>query len=111
MQYLTNAINNLALLEATNAKQNHGTTYASHHEAYGVLAEEVQEAGEEHKSIQQHMEQLLRFVRTDYTEGIADCLAVLKQDAIRAAAESVQVAAVCQKWLDMMGGTENVSHP
>lgn len=111
MQHLTNVINNLSLLEATNAKQKHGATYASHHEAYGVLAEEVQEAGEEHKSIKQHMEQLLRFVRTDYTEGIADCLKVLKQDAIRAAAESVQVAAVCSKWLDMMGGAENVIHP
>ena len=29
----------------------------------------------------------------------------------RAAAESVQVAAVCSKWLDMMGGAENVIHP
>lgn len=107
MEYLTNAITNLALLEATNAKQNHGTTYASHHEAYGILAEEVQEAGEEHKSIQKHMEQLLRFIRTDYTEGVEDCLKVLKQDAIRAAAESVQVAAVCQKWLEGLENAEN----
>lgn len=101
----------IAASETGRAKEVHGTTYASHHEAFGVLAEEVQEAGEEHKSVQKHMEQLLRFVRTDYTEGIADCLRVLMQDAIRAAAESVQVAAVCSKWLDMMGGAENVSHP
>lgn len=108
---LSDILHILAESESNRAKEIHGATYASHHEAYGVLAEEVQEAGEEHKSVQQHMEQLLRFVRTDYTEGIADCLRVLKQDAIRAAAESVQVAAVCSKWLDMMGGTENVSHP
>ena len=98
-------------VECDLAKHRYGTTYASHHEAYGVLAEEVQEAGEEYKSVQQHMEQLLRFVRTDYTEGIVDCLKVIHQDAINAAAESVQVAAVCSKWLDMMGGAENVSHP
>lgn len=99
----------IASSETGRAKEVHGTTYSSHHEAYGVLAEEVQEAGEEHKSVQKHMEQLLRFVRTDYTEGIADCLKVLKQDAIRAAAESVQVAAVCEKWMEGLDHAEDES--
>lgn len=102
MQHLICPISALVPQEVERAKENHGPAYASHHESYGVLAEEVQEAGEEHKSVQKHMEQLLRFVRTDYTEGIVDCLKVIHQDAINAAAESVQVAAVCSKWLDGM---------
>lgn len=107
LDHITHIVNSAIRIELAYAQRDNGQVFHSSHEAYGVLAEEVQEAGEEHKSIQQHMEQLLRFVRTDYTEGIADCLRVLKQDAIRAAAESVQVAAVCGKWLDTMGGEGN----
>ena len=107
MQNLTNAITNLALLEATNAKQNHGTTYASHHEAFGVLAEEVQEAFHELNTVKRNMDYLLRYIHADDVEGIRLAVDAIKAKAILAAAESVQVAAVCQKWLDMMGGEGN----
>lgn len=100
MQHLTNAINNIALLEATNAKQKHGTTYASHHEAYGVLAEEVQEAFYELNTAKRNMDYLLRYIHADDAEGIRLAVDAIKAKAILAAAEAVQVAAVCQKWLE-----------
>lgn len=111
MQHLTNAINNLALLEVTNAKQNHGTTYASHHEAYGVLAEEVQEAFDELDTVKATMAYLLRYVRPGDVEGIRLALNAIKANAVNAAAESAQVAAVCQKWLDWMGGEKSAGNP
>lgn len=58
MQYITNAITNLAMIETTNAKQIHGTTYASNHEAFGVLAEEVQEADDDLGDVKRYMEHL-----------------------------------------------------
>lgn len=93
--------------ETQRAKEIYGADYASQSEAFGVLAEEVQEAGEEHKEILTLVDHLLRFVRSDYRDGIVDRLAVMREAALREAEESIQVAAVCRKWLDMMKGKEN----
>lgn len=111
MERLLKPISALAFIEAEAAKETHGATYASHHEAYGVLAEEAQEAFDELNTVKRNMDYLLRYIHADDVEGIRLAVDAIKAKAIFAAAESVQVAAVCQKWLDMMGGAESVSHP
>ena len=102
MQHLTNAITNLVLLEDTNAKEVHGATYASHNEAFGVLAEEVQEADDDLGDVKRYMEHLLRYVRCDDVSGMRDALNAIQRTAVNAAAEAIQVAAVCEKWMDGM---------
>lgn len=104
MQRLLQPISMLAALETEAAKEKHGTAYASHHEAYGVLAEELQEAFDELNTAKRNMEHLLRYIKPGDAEGIRLALDAIKANAINAAAESVQVAAVCMKWLDWMGG-------
>lgn len=98
MTHLTTPIAALVACEADRARDLHGRTYASHHEGYGVLAEEVQEAEEELSELRDSMQHLLRYIRVSCDPGIRLTLSAIKDSAIRAAAELTQVAAVCQKW-------------
>ena len=98
MRRLTDPLDALATIEAEHARRTHGPDYASHHEGFGVLAEEVQETDDELRTMQRHIEHLLREVRAENSEGIRLTLGAIRQDAVRAAAEALQVAAVCEKF-------------
>lgn len=105
MQSIHSSLLDLLLMaEVSRAKEIHGTGFATHHDAYGVLAEEVQEAQDELRTITQYMEALLRYIRADDVSGCRDALPAIRRTAMNAAMECTQVAAVCQKWLDWMGG-------
>lgn len=104
---LTEVLEVIAEAEKGRAKDVHGATYASHNEGFGVLCEEIQEMMDEARSLKHYADHLCRYVRADVAAGMADALGAMRKTAIRAAAESVQVAAVCSKWLDMMGGEGN----
>lgn len=91
--------------EYDNAKKRWGDTYASLHEGYGVLAEEVFECRKEYKAIKNTQEALFRcivegFNKNEKQVAIEACFA----HASLLALEACQVAAVCQK---MLGGTKN----
>jgi hypothetical protein len=94
-------------VETAEAKRLHGPAYASHNEAFGVLYEELQEAGDEVKALREYAEYLCRYVRVDDVAGMADALGAMRKTAICAAAEAIQVAAVCQKWLEGLENAEN----
>lgn len=85
----------LAMKECERAKAEHGHRYASEHEGYGVLAEEVQEAAEEMERVRELMGDLLRQVRYGSPMGVV--LGEIRRHALQGAAECVQVAAVCDK--------------
>lgn len=85
----------LAMKECERAKAEHGHRYASEHEGYGVLVEEVQEASEELDRICDLMADLLRQVRYGSPMGVV--LGEIRRHALQGAAECVQVAAVCDK--------------
>lgn len=102
MDELKAAIVSLSGQEADRAKQRYGAAYASHNEGFGVLAEEIQETADEVKRVEQYAGQLLRYVRCGDVGGMAEALRATRQAAIRAAMEAVQVAAVCEKWLESL---------
>lgn len=73
---------------------------ASLHEGYAVLLEEVEETEEfclELKCKSQNFWRKLRYNREEYIESI---LLSMQKDAIDAACEAIQVAAVCRRILD-----------
>ena len=78
----------LAMQECERAKAEHGHRYASEHEGYGVLAEELER-------IRELMGDLLRQIRYGSPMGVV--LGEIRRHALQGAAECVQVAAVCDK--------------
>lgn len=102
--------------EVKRAKAIHGDTYHSPHEAYAVLREEIEEAQRDLRDIEQiffkrdegfvragmwglvscsHMDKVSR-------EAMRTMLNDIAKQAVYAAAELVQVAAVCDKALQSL---------
>lgn len=76
--------------------------FASPHEGYAVLKEEVEETLDEAKMIQRIMDDLWDSIKGNdctklYIGNIQGC-------ALRCAAEAIQVAAMCKKYRDSLGG-------
>lgn len=76
--------------------------YASHHEAYAVLLEEVQEAWSELKGLRNTLNLYWGSIRNNRTEDFDDLLYTIRRQALLCAAESVQAAAVCERALKTM---------
>lgn len=87
-------IRNLAERELREANQIH-PQFASQHEAFAVLLEEIQELSEESKKLQGISSQMWQKVRTD--KSIQPHLDDAERCAIAAAQEAIQVVAMCQK--------------
>lgn len=98
MDHLMAPLEDLVAEELKRAKAEWGERYASLHEGYGVLAEEVMEAEDEMKSVCMRREILLRQIHSE--SPIRSELSLMRMEALRCAAECIQVAAVCEK----MGG-------
>jgi hypothetical protein len=71
--------------------------FASTHEGYGVIAEELQEASEEQEKASAVMYQLLKAIREEKKQAICDLADYIRDAAVSAAAEMIQVAAMCEK--------------
>lgn len=77
--------------------------FHSAHEGYAVILEEVEELEEPIENIKLHMNCIFADIRANRSSrGLIDC--VLNQ-AVHAACEAIQVAAMCQKFLDMENDT------
>lgn len=85
--------------ELARAQANHGPTYASMHEAYGVLTEEIYEAGIEYREVTAYEGMLLSAIHKGNSKLLRDELTTIHYRALQAACEMVQVAAVCSKAL------------
>ena len=97
MQKLIDNVTDLVGEETQRAKETHGEKYASLHEGYGVLAEEVQEATEAMDGFEDDLNRLLRFIRKNAQGEVSQILSFTYDDAINAACECIQVAAVARK--------------
>ena len=99
-----NFINAATAAETENAKKNWGPTYHSEHEAWAVLKEEIEEAAEEHKTIEDCLNALWNAIRQGkQQERQKNSLAYIYQHAQDLATEAVQIAAVAQKYIDTIG--------
>ena len=73
----------------------------SKNEGYGVLAEEVDEMMEQINIINRYFDSLVRVIRYDLRELDGD-LKKIKNSAMLAACECIQVAAVAQRFIDLI---------
>lgn len=77
-----------------------GKTYASNHEAYAVLKEEVEEADEDVEILKSSLDDYWRDIRDDADESLMHAqVKNLKDIAYAATKELIQVMAVCHKTL------------
>ena len=100
---MMDGLRKLAHAEKARAQKQYGQTYASMHEGVGVLAEEVQEAGDSLADMVTALDTLIRVHRRG--EDTGDGLREIYRYALLTAAECVQVAAVCLK--AAKGGAEH----
>lgn len=74
--------------------------FRSAHEGIAVIWEEVQEVEEEVKEMAEHAEELWMWIRGNIRTKTKT--EILYKTAIKAACEAIQVAAMAQKFLDML---------
>jgi len=72
--------------------------FNSPHEGYGVLKEEIEETADELAYVNKHLN--IAWDKIKENKDAKNTIFYLKQYAINLAAESIQVAAMCQKYLN-----------
>lgn len=77
--------------------------FHSSHEGYAVLQEEVEEAHEEMESLREDMKALWGKIREDAEDEAAGIAEEIYNDAMRGAAELMQVGAVCLRFINSNG--------
>lgn len=104
MSTIVQPINLLVSDEYDRAANLHGAVFASPHEGYGVIAEEVQEAGDALEIAESVMKQLLLAIREEKPRSMIDLADYIRDQAVNAAAECIQVAAMCEKMVRTVMG-------
>ncbi len=94
----TKSIEQAICHELRNIVKKYGPTYASEHEGFAVLMEECQEAAESDKDMQEHLEKLWTSIRQNEFSNFE--LSLIYNFAIGLAEEAVQVAAVCERFME-----------
>lgn len=100
LDHVMQDVNAAKYAELRRIKQEHGEIYASIHEAYGVLAEEMHEAELEYVCAKDFFADLIESIHQGRRTMIDSDLEAIEGYAIKAACELVQVAAVCRKALN-----------
>lgn len=106
MTTIVQAVNLLVSDEYDRAAKLHGAVFASPHEGYGVIAEEVQEAGDALELAEAVMRRMLLAIREEKPSAIIDLADYIRDTAVNAAAECIQVAAMCEKMTRTVRGCE-----
>jgi len=96
----TECIEQAVCHELRNIVKKYGPTYHSEHEGFAVLMEEYQEAAESDKDMQEHLEKLWKSIRENQISNFN--LSMIYESAIGLAEEAVQVAAVCERFMETL---------
>ena len=100
MADLIHIVTQATKIEEGNAGEKFGKI-RSRNEGYGVLAEEIDEVQEQIKIMMRYFDSLVRVIRYDLRELKGD-LGHIKKSAQLAACECIQVAAVAQRFIDLV---------
>ena len=104
---LSNALETIVqvavMTELADAKRTHGEKYASAHEGYGVLMEELHEADVELRDLDNVIRiPLMESLHENDQEAMIDALSVTELFARKLACEAIQVAAVARKYSETL---------
>ena len=99
MKELLAGLEIMAAQEKKRAEKENGATFHSPHEAYGVIAEELMEAKSEVTCLDVAGNSLLKVIHRNDPKLYRCTLQQLRNAAMNAAAELVQVVAMCDKAL------------
>lgn len=81
--------------------------FASPHEGYGVILEEVEETENESLSVTKCLDDLWKNIKSDNkVSEYESVLGRMARSAILAACENIQVAAMCRKYIQSLGDKE-----
>lgn len=108
MTKLKEQVIKLVDFELDMANKEHGERFNSAHEAYAVMKEEYEEAKEEYDNIEYSLSNFWSCIRfPEFSDDFEanSYLNDLKNSAIRAACECIQVAAMAQKFINGDGNT------
>ena len=85
--------------ELQNIVKNHGAVYASEHEAYAVLKEEIEEAADDLEQINKDLAYLWALIKNNHINKGGGTISEARDYAAMLAQEAVQVAAVCERFM------------
>ena len=91
------SINQAVCYELQAITKKHGAHYASPHEGYAVLKEEVEEAEECIQLLNDKLVEVLKNIRLNWNDSAVVYQA--QQSAVALAEEAVQCAAVCERFI------------
>ena len=103
MTKLKAEVTKLVDFELEMANKEHGERFNSAHEAYAVMKEEYEEAKDNFRDVDILLNQLF-WDSCKYNESSVPYAENIKSEAIKAACECIQVAAMAQKFIN---GEEN----
>ena len=98
MDHLLPGVEALVELEHKTIVDKYGKGYHSDHEGYAVMLEEVEEATEALREVQQHLACAWQDVREDARKLLGSEILRVEHHAKDLAAEAVQIAAVARRW-------------
>ena len=105
MNELLNSIRALMAEERVRADRDNATRFASPHEAYRVIMEELLEAEGEYETLVSNATRIMIKIHDNNVDGYVTVLKRMQDCAVHAAAELVQVATMCAKAVDSVGGS------
>jgi hypothetical protein len=86
--------------EYNNITTKYGDKYASEHEGYAILKEEIEEAADDLDCINKNLVYIWALVKNNHIKKGWEALEETLNYAIALAEEATQVAAVCERFLE-----------
>ena len=93
------SVQQAVVYELQNIVKIYGATYASEHEAYSVLLEEVQETCEASRFMASRLESVWCAIRNNVLNKQQYNVEEVEKFALQTALEAVQCAAVCRRFI------------
>ena len=93
------SIEQAVVYELQNIVKNYGAVYASEHEAYAVLKEEIEEAADDLEQLNKDLAYLWALIKNNHIKNGNGTISEARDYAEMLAGKAVQVAAVCERFM------------